>query len=539
MNENKTQALIYCRVSSQKQATEGSGLESQEQRCREYADLKGYQTEAVFKDSFTGGGDFMNRPAMSSLIKYLDNHKYKKYTVVFDDLKRFARDTEFHLKLRTAFKARNATPECLNFKFEDSPEGRFVETILAAGGELERNQNKRQVVQKMKARLENGYWTFGAPAGYVMKHKDPVHGTILEYGESKTVSLLKQALEGFANGRFRNQLDVKEFLQENNYCGKKRVGLNFIKNLLTNIILTGYIEYPNWEVSRRLGHHKGIITLETYQKNQDKLFRKAKIITRKDMREDFPLRGFVICSACLLPYTASWSKGKKEKHPYYHCATKGCIAYGKSVKRLDLENEYKITLKKLRPKLIAVTYTKARLLSAWNQKLKGLESSKLSLQKNIDDNDIQIGLLAARAAASLNPIIAKAYEKEIEKLAEENKKQQEKLEKMAYLKPDFGTALEEVLSFINTPCDTWVNGDLEIKNTISNMVFHSKPSYDRKSGFGTPDFSIAIKLFEQFNTTNYLDVHIPANTWNTFEEYIYYWYPHIIGRGLMSRTSNL
>src|ERR1019366_9448797 len=100
MNENKTSALIYCRVSSQKQKTEGSGLESQEQRCREYAYSKGYQIEAVFKDSYTGGGDFMNRPAMSLLIGYLDNHKYKQYIIIFDDLKRFARDTEFHLKLR-------------------------------------------------------------------------------------------------------------------------------------------------------------------------------------------------------------------------------------------------------------------------------------------------------------------------------------------------------------------------------------------------------------------------------------------------------
>lgn len=43
-----TRALIYCRVSSIKQRLEGSGLESQEQRCRAYADDKGYVVEAVF-----------------------------------------------------------------------------------------------------------------------------------------------------------------------------------------------------------------------------------------------------------------------------------------------------------------------------------------------------------------------------------------------------------------------------------------------------------------------------------------------------------
>ncbi|MCD1628104.1 recombinase family protein [Seohaeicola saemankumensis] len=43
-------ALIYCRVSDRKQKTHGSGLESQEQRCRKYASERGYDVEMVFPD---------------------------------------------------------------------------------------------------------------------------------------------------------------------------------------------------------------------------------------------------------------------------------------------------------------------------------------------------------------------------------------------------------------------------------------------------------------------------------------------------------
>lgn len=49
-------ALIYCRVSSTKQKVDGSGLESQEQRSRSYADMHGYAVEAVFPDDVSGGG---------------------------------------------------------------------------------------------------------------------------------------------------------------------------------------------------------------------------------------------------------------------------------------------------------------------------------------------------------------------------------------------------------------------------------------------------------------------------------------------------
>ena len=47
-NSDVRKALIYCRVSTTKQTIEGSGLQSQELRCRRYAEDKGYSIEAVF-----------------------------------------------------------------------------------------------------------------------------------------------------------------------------------------------------------------------------------------------------------------------------------------------------------------------------------------------------------------------------------------------------------------------------------------------------------------------------------------------------------
>ncbi|MGD1923370.1 MAG: recombinase family protein, partial [Paracoccaceae bacterium] len=99
-------AVIYCRVSSAKQKASGGGLESQEHRCREHARLRGYEVEAVFPDDASGGGDFMNRPGMKAMLSYLDALPYKNYVVIFDELKRFARDTVFHFNLRQELNAR-------------------------------------------------------------------------------------------------------------------------------------------------------------------------------------------------------------------------------------------------------------------------------------------------------------------------------------------------------------------------------------------------------------------------------------------------
>lgn len=131
-----TQALIYCRVSDTKQKIEGNGLESQEFRCRQYATEKNYDVDKVFHDDVSGGGDFAKRPGMIALLSYLENNQKTDYVVIFDDLKRLARDTMFHWQLRHAMANFGARLECLNYTFDDSPEGEFVETLFAAQGQL-------------------------------------------------------------------------------------------------------------------------------------------------------------------------------------------------------------------------------------------------------------------------------------------------------------------------------------------------------------------------------------------------------------------
>jgi DNA invertase Pin-like site-specific DNA recombinase len=189
---------------------------------------------------------------MTALLAFLDKNPVTNYVVIFDDLKRLSRDITFYLKLKREFEARGAKVECPNFTFEETPEGQFIETIIAAQGELERKQNQRQVIQKMKARLENGYWTFVAPHGYRMI-RDSLHGKILKVSEAEA-SIVKEALVGFATGRFENKIDVQTFLQSKKLRGSKYISLDLVKKLLTNSVYAGYVEYKKWNVDRRVGH---------------------------------------------------------------------------------------------------------------------------------------------------------------------------------------------------------------------------------------------------------------------------------------------
>ncbi len=99
-------AVIYCRVSTKKQAREGNGLESQETRCREYAKYRGHEVVRVFSDDMSGS--LLGRPGMLEMLAFLRKHRRDGVVVIIDDISRLARGIEAHLKLRPRFPAQAA-----------------------------------------------------------------------------------------------------------------------------------------------------------------------------------------------------------------------------------------------------------------------------------------------------------------------------------------------------------------------------------------------------------------------------------------------
>jgi site-specific DNA recombinase len=496
-------ALVYARVSSDRQKNEGHGLDSQVHRCVEYAKSKGYEVEKVFKDSFTGGGDFLRRPAMSELLTYMDDHLTENYVVIFDDLKRLARDTVAHIKLRKEFNARDAKVECPNFNFEDTPEGEFIETILAAQGELERKQNKRQVIQKQKARLEGGYWPFFAPPGYTQV-KHPLHGKLLTRLEPQA-SIIQEALEGYASGRFQEQLDVLNFLRRKDFHagkGGNAIYLETVKRILMRITYAGYIEYPDWGVARRKGHHDGLISLETYLKIQERRETKAKTFTRRDLNPDFPLRGFLDCAFCKESFTASWTTGRSGTFPYYRCRTQGCPQQNKSVNRDVVESKFLGILKGIKPRQEVLDYTKARLVRRWDKKVSELHLVQKAKEDKLESVRKDIKEYSFAAVRAENAQIRKVYEDRLKELVAEELLLAEKADNTRFKKISFGTAIEMVFDNLKNPYERWIKGDLSDRRLLLKLVFSDRLAYSKKDGFGTAKLSLPLKVFEVVSTSS-------------------------------------
>ena len=503
-NNSPTKAVIYCRVSSTKQIEEGHGLQSQETRCRQYAEGKGYEVEAVFPDGVSGGGNFLLRPGMVALIAYLDAQPDQNYVVIFDDLKRFARDTEFHMKLRRELTARSATVECLNFKFEDSPEGRFIETILAAQGELERAQNGRQVYQKMKARLTNGYWCFPAPSGYRFE-KTKEHGKLLVRDEPMA-SIVQEAFERLASGSLQTTTEVTSFLAtqagwKNNRA--PQVNYQTISDLLRRPIYAGYLTMPKWGVALQPAKHEGLVSFEVWQRAQDRLDRKSYAPMRKDINLDFPLRGFIECIDCSYPLTGAWSKSRcGTKHPYYRCSNSKCESYSKSIRKARLEEEFETVIKTLRPNDgIFALYTRM-FKDAWDQRSAQASQNAVLFKDKVQQIEKKIDQLLERIVNSETPTVIKAYETKIASLEKEKLIAMEKASSGAKPKINFDSMFELALKFLQKPEKLWDSGVFELQRLVLRLAFSDRMVYCRKTGTLNTKLSLPFKMLTTSHEQN-------------------------------------
>ena len=157
-------AVIYCRVSDTKQTIRGTGLNSQETRCREFAAMRGYEVVRVFTDDASGG--LINRPGMQTMLGFLAQQKRNPHIVIIDDISRLARGLQAHLELRSALSKAGGILESPSIEFGEDSDSQLIENLLASVSQHQRQKNGEQTLNRMRARASNGYWVFQAPLGY-------------------------------------------------------------------------------------------------------------------------------------------------------------------------------------------------------------------------------------------------------------------------------------------------------------------------------------------------------------------------------------
>jgi site-specific DNA recombinase len=492
-DEAQKKAVIYCRISSIKQKTEGDGLGSQETRCREYARYKGHTVEQVFKDEMTGSKDI--RPGMSAMLSYIRQKRNQEYVVIIDDISRIARGIEAHLKLRSQIASVGGLLESPSIEFGDDSDSIFHENLMASVAQHQRQKNAEQTMNRMKARVMNGYWVFSAPVGYHYKQVTG-RGKMLIRDEP-AASLVQEALEGYASGRFQLQSEVQRFLKDCPEYPKSKAGKispQSISDLLRRTVYAGYVEHENWNISLRKGQHEGLISFETFQKIQQRLQSNARVPARKNLNEEFPLRGAVTCGDCGNILTACFSTGRKARHPYYLCFKKGCESYRKSIRRDEIEGAFETLLKQLKPTEGLFNLAEAMFKELWYHRMDTQKNRKRLLEAEIKKTDKQIEQLLDRIVDADSATVIKAYEKRINKLEAEKIEMKEKITNCGRPLKGYDETFRTAMEFLSNPYKIWASERFENKRAVLKLAFVERLAYVRNEGFRTAKTSLPFSM---------------------------------------------
>lgn len=490
-------AIIYCRISDAKQMVRGDGLRSQETACRSFAQHRGYDVVEVFQDVFTG--EVSDRPGIKLVKKYLKSHRGT--VLIVDHANRLGRDVLSYLMLRNEIEHLGGILESPVMEFKGDSSSRLLENVVASVSQYQRQHNAEQVLNRMKARISNGYWTFNPPIGYKFEAV-PGRGKMMKR-EEPYASIVVEALEGYAFGRFETQAEVMRFLQAHPLFPKDGSGIiknNRVTQLLTQPLYAGYISSEKWGVPLRQAQHEPLISFETFQRIQDRISGASYAPRKRNINADFPLRGFVRCADCRTPLTAYWTRGGKGNYyPYYHCPKKGCGSYAKSIAREKLEGEFEGLLQSVQPTEGLMRVASRMFADLWKAKLADATGQAKAMKLEIAKLEKQSAQLLERIIETDVPSVIAAYEQRISKLEGQKAVLKEKSAEMGRPAHTFEDTLRTALNFLANPWNLWKSEKLEDRRTVLKLVFVDPLIYSRQSGLRTDNLSLPFKVLSSFS----------------------------------------
>lgn len=263
---------------------------------------------------------------------------------------------------------------------------------------------------------------------------------------------MAEALDDFANGHFRSQAEVKRFLESKpevpQELPKGEIWHCKVTKLLKRPIDAAYVEAPNWDVGLRKGHHEPLISFEAHNQILENLREGARPAARKDINEDFPLRGFVLCDDRGKPMAACRAEGCRKPYACYLCDTRGCPSKRTSIPRAKIEDGFSDILRSQQPKRQLFELARSMFKDAWSMRLVEARNAKETLSRQLREAGKHIENLLDRALDATTPSVVTAYESRIAKLEREKILLAEKAEWSVPPKGRFEDFIELSLEFL-------------------------------------------------------------------------------------------
>ena len=539
-------AIIYCRVSTNKQSQEGESLDLQEKMCYHVAKMKEYKVLKVWRESFSGS--LAKRPQLDDMFLYIKNSKIKIDALIFRDIDRISRGGSFGYKeIKNKLSNYNIslidsygliqkeinTLENLGMEYSWSKysPSELGETVKAEMSYDERRSILTRMIGAEIKNIQDGYWVGMPNDGYINKK-------IFIKGKKKTIQVIdknraKYFIKMFklrAEGMYSDQ-EISDILNKDGFKtrifkkwdknhekiigqkGGKKLSPKILQRIIQRMIYCGIIcrKWTKYQpVKAKFG---GLISVETFNKaNRGKIVIKElkneemEILYNNELQRNFipknsnnplyPFKRVVMCPFCNKPFYGSAPKGKLgKKHPTYHCS-RGHKYFG--INKKKFEDTLLNYLEKLQfTELFYINFSEA-LKEVWKEENNKSGKIEEKTQEKISSLQKEVTQTALSFAKTENETIKKTLEKKVEDLEKEIKiiSNSELLEVIK--EEEIEGFLKLAKNFLEHPKKLFDNSlGINKIQALLKLVFRKSPNYFEIES-GTPKLSLIFQLFERF-----------------------------------------
>lgn len=499
MQPEKKKVFGYKRVSTEEQV-DGMSLQNQERAIRAYASAHNFEIVGFYSEEGVSAKT-ARRPKLQQMIADITVNGVTGIVVyntsrISRNLESYSRDIGYHLA------AKGVTLYSTQENIDDTPEGRLMKNITLSIHQYDNDLKSKVTRDNMELVAQEGWWQGKVPYGYVAR-RVPV-GVKTRDGKVKarltldpdTRDGLSEKIRLFLERFSRGDMSQTDLIQYAKSIGlKSATGGDFapqsINNMLTYSTYAGYIKNRLTGGELVKAKHNGLISLDTYQRNQALLHGTKPSAVAPRFNNEYPLKHTLLCSSCHKPMTGSAPRnGSGVRSPRYHCTR--CTGTG-SISAHEMERSFQALLEKVTPTEGTVRLFKAIVKRTAAKKLTHVnkEIGDLRLQLNKIDDDI-------------NKATQRYLDDDISKEEKENYQQsrvlhridmEHSLEKLEGVQRLNEGTIDYVCNFIDKPLKMWLDADMQTKVIFQQMIIPEGIEFDIKSrNFGTATISPLYRL---------------------------------------------
>lgn len=344
--------VVYCRVSSKEQV-EGTSLESQELACREFARAKSIHILKIFIEQGESA-KFADRTQLLELIDFCRHPKGQVQVLLVWKIDRFARNVEDHYTIKATLAKYGVRIVSVTEPIDPDPNGKLLETILAGFAQFDNDIRAMRTVQGMRRKLQEGFFPWKPPLGYVSSTTNGEKKTEPDRPDQPLFGLLQRAWQEFATGAY-SKAEMRRLMTSWGVVTHRGQPIppQSVDSLFASPYYAGILVDP-WSKEEYEARHVPMVSRDDFALVQEMLGRSRQRVPHHRIRPEFPLRGMVRCRQCRQYLTGSFSRGRSQRYPYYHCNHRAC-GYGRKsypVQQIHTEFEEFLETVQINPELL-------------------------------------------------------------------------------------------------------------------------------------------------------------------------------------------